>query len=109
MYFLDGIQLVKKDLNVLPNLITGPLTVCNHFSNNNIHNSNFVAIIVVFDFTNISTLSHCKQWLKEALNASGNEDPFIFLVGTKKDLVVGIKSVVLIIIHRNVILLNINR
>ncbi|KAI4460879.1 hypothetical protein MML48_5g00006103 [Holotrichia oblita] len=45
-------------------------------------------IVLVFDFTNISTLSHCKKWLDEALNASGNEDPFIFLVGTKKDLVV---------------------
>ncbi|KRT85495.1 hypothetical protein AMK59_1720, partial [Oryctes borbonicus] len=39
-----------------------------------------------FDFTNISTLSSCKKWLDEALEA-GNVDPFIFLVGTKRDLI----------------------
>ncbi|GJQ75689.1 putative phagosome-lysosome fusion [Trypoxylus dichotomus] len=44
------------------------------------------AIILVFDFSNISTLYNCKKWLEEALNA-GNVDPFIFLVGTKKDLI----------------------
>ncbi|XP_022918382.1 ras-related protein Rab-34 [Onthophagus taurus] len=44
-------------------------------------------IIVVFDFTSIATLAHCKKWLEEALDASMDMDPFLFLVGSKIDLV----------------------
>ncbi|XP_018561908.1 ras-related protein Rab-34 [Anoplophora glabripennis] len=44
------------------------------------------AIIVVFDYTNVESLYHCKNWLSEALTASSSLCPFIFLVGTKLDL-----------------------
>ncbi|KAB0794766.1 hypothetical protein PPYR_11605 [Photinus pyralis] len=44
------------------------------------------AIIVVFDFSCISTLFHCELWLKEALNTNTNDDVLLFLVGNKADL-----------------------
>lgn len=46
-------------------------------------------VIIVFDLTNLYSLSHCKNWLKEALNANDEATtPLLFLVGTKKDLLV---------------------
>lgn len=47
-----------------------------------------LAILVVFDFTKTETLYNCKTWLNEALTASSSLCPFIFLVGTKLDLMV---------------------
>ncbi|XP_044732523.1 ras-related protein Rab-34 [Chrysoperla carnea] len=41
-------------------------------------------VILVFDLCNLMTLSNCKKWLDDALKVS--QDPIIFLVGTKKDL-----------------------
>ncbi|CAL4144530.1 unnamed protein product, partial [Meganyctiphanes norvegica] len=43
-------------------------------------------IMIVFDITNIVTLSHTAQWLEEAKEANPHTDPIIFLVGTKRDL-----------------------
>ncbi|XP_053500721.1 ras-related protein Rab-36 isoform X2 [Ictalurus furcatus] len=43
-------------------------------------------IVTVFDMTDILTLEHTKQWLMEALNENEPNSCFIFLVGTKKDL-----------------------
>uniref|UniRef100_A0A8D2KXQ1 Ras-related protein Rab-36 n=1 Tax=Varanus komodoensis TaxID=61221 RepID=A0A8D2KXQ1_VARKO len=45
-------------------------------------------IITVFDLADIQTLDHTKQWLEEALRENNPKSSFIFLVGTKKDLVV---------------------
>ncbi|KAF7284793.1 hypothetical protein GWI33_021552 [Rhynchophorus ferrugineus] len=45
------------------------------------------AIVVCFDLSNYESLMHAKKWLKEALNANTNQSPFIFLVGSKKDLI----------------------
>ncbi|XP_009931501.1 ras-related protein Rab-36 [Opisthocomus hoazin] len=46
-------------------------------------------IITVFDLANIQTLDHTKQWLEDALRENEPDSSFIFLVGTKKDLVSG--------------------
>ncbi|KAJ6659043.1 hypothetical protein lerEdw1_019345 [Lerista edwardsae] len=45
------------------------------------------AIITVFDLTDIQTLDHTKQWLEDALRENDPGSSFVFLVGTKKDLV----------------------
>lgn len=43
-------------------------------------------VIVVFDMSDIGSLSNVIQWKEDACqNAS---DPLVFLVGTKKDLIV---------------------
>lgn len=43
--------------------------------------------MVVFDLENLMSLAHCQQWLNEA--SLSNIGPYhIFLVGTKKDLLV---------------------
>lgn len=47
-------------------------------------------VIIVFDLTNLYSLSHCKNWLREALEANDTTTPLLFLVGTKKDLLVRI-------------------
>ncbi|XP_069726822.1 ras-related protein Rab-36 [Phaenicophaeus curvirostris] len=44
-------------------------------------------IITVFDLADIQTLDHTKQWLEDALRENEPDSCFIFLVGTKKDLV----------------------
>ncbi|XP_008946038.1 PREDICTED: ras-related protein Rab-36 isoform X1 [Merops nubicus] len=44
-------------------------------------------IITVFDLADIQTLDHTKQWLEDALRENEPDSIFIFLVGTKKDLV----------------------
>ncbi|XP_010080040.1 PREDICTED: ras-related protein Rab-36 isoform X2 [Pterocles gutturalis] len=44
-------------------------------------------IITVFDLADIQTLDHTKQWLEDALRENEPVSSFIFLVGTKKDLV----------------------
>lgn len=49
-------------------------------------------VIIVFDVTNLYSLSHSKNWLREALDANGTSSPLIFLVGTKKDLLVRINK-----------------
>lgn len=47
----------------------------------------------MFDFTNIQSLINCKNWLKEALYATtSNSNPFLFLVGSKSDLIVAFYS-----------------
>lgn len=43
-------------------------------------------IITVFDLTDIQTLDHTKQWLEDALRENEPGSSFVFLVGTKKDL-----------------------
>ncbi|KAL7983186.1 hypothetical protein Chor_000048 [Crotalus horridus] len=43
-------------------------------------------IITVFDLADIQTLDHTKQWLEEALQENRPGSSFVFLVGTKKDL-----------------------
>lgn len=48
-------------------------------------------VIIVFDLTNLYTLSHSKVWLKEAMDANCSSSPLIFLVGTKKDLLVSVR------------------
>jgi hypothetical protein len=44
-------------------------------------------IVVVFDLSSLMSLSHCPQWLEEGLSANSGS-PHIFLVGTKRDLMV---------------------
>ncbi|XP_066514967.1 ras-related protein Rab-36 [Hoplias malabaricus] len=43
-------------------------------------------IISVFDMADIKTLEHTRQWLLEALKENEPNSCFIFLVGTKRDL-----------------------
>uniref|UniRef100_A0A2K5IBK1 Ras-related protein Rab-36 n=1 Tax=Colobus angolensis palliatus TaxID=336983 RepID=A0A2K5IBK1_COLAP len=46
-------------------------------------------IITAFDLTNVQTLEHTRQWLEDALRENEAGSCFIFLVGTKKDLLSG--------------------
>ncbi|NXR15465.1 RAB36 protein, partial [Semnornis frantzii] len=46
-------------------------------------------IITVFDLADIQTLDHTKQWLEDTVRENEPDSIFIFLVGTKKDLVSG--------------------
>ncbi|KAG7476632.1 hypothetical protein MATL_G00084940 [Megalops atlanticus] len=43
-------------------------------------------IIIVFDLADIRTLEHTRQWLQEAMRENDPGSCFIFLVGTKRDL-----------------------
>ncbi|XP_041512595.1 ras-related protein Rab-36 isoform X1 [Microtus oregoni] len=43
-------------------------------------------IITAFDLTNVQTLEHTRQWLDDALRENEAGSCFLFLVGTKKDL-----------------------
>ncbi|XP_023253992.1 ras-related protein Rab-36-like [Seriola lalandi dorsalis] len=43
-------------------------------------------IITVFDMADIKSLDHTRQWLQEAMSENENDSCFIFLVGTKNDL-----------------------
>ena len=46
----------------------------------------FTVVIVVFDLNEVESLANARTWAEDACkNAS---DPLVFLVGTKKDLVV---------------------
>lgn len=54
----------------------------------------FVSVVmVVFDVTNIVTLAHTAQWLEEAKQANEGSNPLIFLVGTKRDLMVRLQRI----------------
>ncbi|XP_069850511.1 ras-related protein Rab-36 isoform X3 [Dipodomys merriami] len=46
-------------------------------------------IITAFDLTDVQTLEHTRQWLADALRENEAGSCFIFLVGTKKDLLSG--------------------
>ncbi|XP_055454919.1 ras-related protein Rab-36 isoform X1 [Psammomys obesus] len=46
-------------------------------------------IITAFDLTDVQTLGHTRQWLEDALRENEAGSCFIFLVGTKKDLLSG--------------------
>ncbi|XP_033618247.1 ras-related protein Rab-36 isoform X2 [Fukomys damarensis] len=46
-------------------------------------------IITAFDLTDVQTLEHTRQWLEDALRENEVGSCFIFLVGTKKDLLSG--------------------
>ncbi|XP_044271690.1 ras-related protein Rab-34-like [Tribolium madens] len=43
-------------------------------------------VMLVFDLSNIKTLANCKNWLHDALEVCKENAPFVFLVGSKKDL-----------------------
>nr|XP_044989072.1 ras-related protein Rab-36 isoform X1 [Jaculus jaculus] len=47
------------------------------------------AIITAFDLSDVQTLEHTRQWLEDALRENEAGSCFIFLVGTKKDLLSG--------------------
>jgi GTPase SAR1 family protein len=48
------------------------------------------AIVVTFDMTDKETLYHAEHWLYDALGVTNNKNnPLVFLVGTKYDLLVG--------------------
>ncbi|XP_067556221.1 ras-related protein Rab-36 isoform X6 [Pseudorca crassidens] len=46
-------------------------------------------IITAFDLTDMQTLEHTRQWLEDALRENEPGACFLFLVGTKKDLLSG--------------------
>ncbi|XP_073078718.1 ras-related protein Rab-36 isoform X3 [Manis javanica] len=43
-------------------------------------------IVTAFDLTDVQTLEHTRQWLEDALRENEPGSCFVFLVGTKKDL-----------------------
>ncbi|ETE70439.1 Ras-related protein Rab-36 [Ophiophagus hannah] len=53
----------------------------------------FLAVIItVFDLADIQTLDHTKRWLEDALRENHPGSSFVFLVGTKKDLLSNAES-----------------
>uniref|UniRef100_A0A673GXU4 Ras-related protein Rab-36 n=1 Tax=Sinocyclocheilus rhinocerous TaxID=307959 RepID=A0A673GXU4_9TELE len=48
--------------------------------------STLKVIITVFDMVDIKSLEHTQQWLKEALQENEPDSCFVFIVGTKRDL-----------------------
>ncbi|XP_072579437.1 ras-related protein Rab-36 isoform X5 [Vulpes vulpes] len=48
-----------------------------------------LVIITAFDLTDVQTLEHTRQWLEDALRENEPGSCFVFLVGTKKDLLSG--------------------
>ncbi|XP_013925495.1 PREDICTED: ras-related protein Rab-36 isoform X1 [Thamnophis sirtalis] len=49
-------------------------------------------IVTVFDLADIQTLDHTKRWLEDALRENHPGSSFVFLVGTKKDLLSNAES-----------------
>lgn len=47
-------------------------------------------IVGVFDMTETNTLVSAERWINEALQITAVDNPLIFLVGTKRDLIVKI-------------------
>lgn len=45
-------------------------------------------IIGVFDLSNLETLTSAERWIKEALEITAADNPIVFLVGSKQDLIV---------------------
>ena len=46
------------------------------------------AIIAVFDINDLDTLKSAERWVNEALQTTANDNPLIYLVGSKRDLLV---------------------
>ncbi|TNM85154.1 hypothetical protein fugu_009332 [Takifugu bimaculatus] len=44
------------------------------------------AIIVVFDLSSVTSLTHARQWLEDAMKENDPSSVLLFLVGTKRDL-----------------------
>ncbi|CAF1082233.1 unnamed protein product [Adineta ricciae] len=44
------------------------------------------AIIAVFDMNDLDTLKSAERWVNEALQTTANDNPLIYLVGSKRDL-----------------------
>ncbi len=45
-------------------------------------------IVGVFDMNNLDTLKSAERWINEALEITAIDNPLIFLVGSKRDLIV---------------------
>ncbi len=45
-------------------------------------------IVGVFDMNNLDTLKSAERWINEALQITATDNPTIFLVGSKQDLIV---------------------
>ncbi len=45
-------------------------------------------IIGVFDLNDLETLKSAERWIKEALEITASDNPLVFLVGSKQDLIV---------------------
>ena len=94
--FSDGTQRDKSGSNALPSLTTEMRTVQrNHLqkikSKGDLSPISPV-IAIVFDVTDNQTLANAKNWLNDAREVNGSfSTPFpppVFLIGTKKDLLV---------------------
>ena len=88
-HYKSGIQLVKNDSNVL-------LVIDLHFINIIRRDFFYLAayyrgahvIIGVFDMNELTSLVSAEKWINEALQTTSVDNPLIFLVGTKRDLIV---------------------
>ena len=47
-------------------------------------------IMGVFDLSNLETLVSAERWIKEALEITAADNPIVFLIGSKQDLIVKI-------------------
>ena len=50
------------------------------------------AVVLVCDFTNLSTLTHATQWLQDAQDANTGADMIVMMVVNKRDMVVSCKT-----------------
>lgn len=47
-------------------------------------------IMGVFDMTDLDTLKSAERWIKEAFDITVTDNPLVFLIGSKRDLIVKI-------------------
>ena len=50
----------------------------------------FTAVLVVFDLSDLESLIHAEKWKNDACQQMEIQNPYVFLIGTKRDLVVRI-------------------
>ena len=50
----------------------------------------FTAVLVVFDLQSLESLIHAEKWKNDACKEMEIQNPYVFLIGTKRDLVVRI-------------------
>lgn len=65
-------------------MVTYPFTKSYHIFNCFL----FLVVIVVFDLSKPETLTNTRRWFLDAMQTCGDMLPYVFLVGTKKDLLV---------------------
>lgn len=86
-----GIPLDKNDLNVLQVNIFDRIPAFFFLFKKAAYYRGAHVIIGVFDMEDLETLKSAERWIKEALEITAADNPIVFLVGSKQDLIVNRK------------------